>query len=362
MDKIVKYIEAIIPMQACTLRCSYCYLSLREHNFTGGLPHFSFDASFFRKVLSKDRLEGVARINFCGDGETLLVPNMVDYVRELLDEGHWVDIVTNGTVTKVMQQLASLKPEYRERLFFKISFHYLELKKRNLLETFFANIQTIQQAGISFTLLLTASDDYIPYAEEIKRICLDNVGALPHVSFARDDLNPSSFLLSNMSQAEYYQYWSGYDSALFEFQNRIFGVKRTEFCMAGRWSYVLNMQTGELRQCHGGAVIQNVYEHIDKPFKKFPVGNYCRTAHCICGPIWLTMGVIPDMQTPRYDTMRNRTTKSGDWLNPQQQKCMHQSLAENNHIPNCFERMMYNARMLASIYYPKMRRKIRRYL
>ena len=53
-----------------------------------------------RKALSKERLGGICLINFCGGGETLLPPEIVKYIRVLLEEGHYIMIVTNATVSK----------------------------------------------------------------------------------------------------------------------------------------------------------------------------------------------------------------------------------------------------------------------
>lgn len=363
MDKIVKYIDVAIRMSACTLRCSYCYLSQREHDFLGELPHFDFNAEFFRRALSKNRLGGVARINFCGDGETLLVPHFIEYVRELLDEGHWVDIVTNGTVTKVMQQLADLPSTYKNRLFLKISFHYIELKKRNLLETFFKNIQIVRSAGISFSLLLTGSDDYMPYIDDIKKICIERVGALPHISFARSEESHSKPLLSKMDIDDYYRYWQQFDSPLFDFQHKIFGEKRKEFCMAGEWTFFLDMNTGILRQCHASVMEQNIYENINEPIKLKAIGHFCRANYCVCGPIWLTLGAIPNMIAPTYAEVRDRNVTNGQsWLTKEQEECMSRKLAENNTYPTFIKKLNVDARMFTRIYIPKFKRKLHRLL
>ena len=359
MDKIIKYIDVMIPMQACTLRCSYCYLSQVNHSFSGGLPHFDFDAKFFRKALSKQRVKGVARINLCGDGETMLIPDLIDFVQELLNEGHWVDIVTNGTVTKTMNQLTLLPSDYKQRLFLKISLHYIELKKRNMLDSFFQNIDTIRKSGISFSLLLTGSDDYIPYIDEIKRVCIEHVGALPHVSFARNDDKPYAPLQSKYKQNEYHKLWSQFDSALLTFQNQIFGIKRKEFCMGGAWTYVLNMQTGELRNCHNSLVIQNIYENLTEPIKEEAIGHFCRARHCVCGPIWLTLGAIPEMETPLYSEIRNRICADGtEWLTAAQKEAMSIKLANGNNKPTMSYKLQADTHTFLKIYIPKIKRRI----
>ena len=51
-------------------------------------------------------------------------------------------------------------------MFFKFSYHYTQLKERNLLEGFFANIKKVKDAGCSFTLEQVPSDDTISCQDE----------------------------------------------------------------------------------------------------------------------------------------------------------------------------------------------------
>ena len=80
-------------------------------------------------------------LNFCAAGETLLSEELIPIIQELLDEGHYCMIVTNGTITPKFNQLAKFSVEQRKRLFIKFSYHYLELKRLNLLNVFFSNVK-----------------------------------------------------------------------------------------------------------------------------------------------------------------------------------------------------------------------------
>ena len=66
---------------------------------------------------------------------------MIDYIRVLLEEGDYVMVVTNASLSKRIEQLSALPAELQKRLFYKFSYHYMELKKRNLVEKFFANVK-----------------------------------------------------------------------------------------------------------------------------------------------------------------------------------------------------------------------------
>ena len=112
---------------------------------------------------------GVVHFNLCGGGETLLPPEIIAISREILAQGHYIAIITNGTATKRFKEICQFPEDYRERILFKFSFHYLELKKRKLLEKFFDNVNMMRQAGCSISVELTPSDIYIPYIQGDKR-------------------------------------------------------------------------------------------------------------------------------------------------------------------------------------------------
>lgn len=186
MDKIKRYIDCYIPTETCNLRCHYCYIA-QQRKFNTKLARFSQSPEIIRQALSKKRLGGVCLLNMCAGGETLLSEEVLPIVKQLLLEGHYVMIVTNGTVTKRFEEVAQWPKELLSHLFFKFSFHYLEMKRLNMMERYFANIQMIKAAGVSFTVEITPADELVPYIDEIKEISEKNLGALPHITIARDD-------------------------------------------------------------------------------------------------------------------------------------------------------------------------------
>ena len=68
-------------------------------------------------------------------------------------------IVSNMTITKQIDKLLERPLEQRQRLFFKGSYHYMELKEKGLLETFAENMNKIWAAGCSGTIELVPSDE-----------------------------------------------------------------------------------------------------------------------------------------------------------------------------------------------------------
>lgn len=329
-DKIKKFIDCIVPVTTCNLRCHYCYITLC-HEFDKKLPKFEYNAEHIGKSLSKERLGGVCCINFCGGGETLLPSEMTGIIEEVLKQGHYVMVVTNGTVTKRFEEIVQFDKELLKRLFFKFSFQYLELKRTNQLNKFFDNIRMIDEAGCSFSLEITPNDEIIPCIEEIKNIAIENVGAIPHVSVARDTTQKRLPILTKMNREEYRNVWGQFKSKMFEFKLAMFNKKRREFCYAGSWSYFLDLGTGDLKQCYAGKVVQNIYEDISAPIVEKPIGWCCPEPHCYNAHAWLTFGDIPELEAPTYLDMRNRETQNNIvWCKEPVKSFFMQKLKDNN--------------------------------
>ena len=127
-------------------------------------------------------------------------------------------IVTNGTLSRRFDEFMSFDPRLLKRLFFKFSFHYLELKRLNLMDIFFENIKKMKDAGASFTVEITPSDELIPQIEEVKKICMEKLGALCHVTIARDDRTKGIDVLTQLNPADYKAVWSQFQSELFAFK------------------------------------------------------------------------------------------------------------------------------------------------
>ncbi len=329
--KIKRFIDCYVPVTTCTLRCHYCYVTVHR-KFEGPLPTFKYTPEQVGKALSAERMGGVCLINLCAGGETLLTPAIVDYIRVFLEEGHYVMVVTNATVTKRLQEIATFPSHLLSHLFFKFSYHYLELKQRGLLESFFSNVRMMRDAGCSFTLEVTPSDELIPYIDDVKSQAIEHVGAVPHVTVARDEKNPEVLpILTSLPLDEYKKVWGTFDSALFAYKASIFGVKRHEFCYAGDWSVYLNLATGEMSQCYTSAFHQNIFEHPEKPIRFLPVGKHCREHHCYNGHAFLTFGDIPELNAPNYLAMRDRTCQDGShWVKPEVAALFSSKLNESN--------------------------------
>ena len=342
MSKIKRYIECYIPTETCNLRCHYCYIT-QKRKFNSNVAKFVYDTKYIRKALSLERLGGICLLNICAGGETLISSEIIAVVKELLEEGHYVMIVTNGTLTKRFEEIALLPQRLIKHLIFKFSFHYLELKRLNLIDTFFENVNLMKNSGASITVEITPSDELEPYIDEIKKISISKLGALPHITIARLDKDNIP-ILTKHTKEDYIKIWQEFDSSLFEFKMSVFGHKQKGFCYAGDWSIYLNLVTGDVSQCYSTMKIDNIYENLDRPINFFACGCNCLQPHCYNAHSFLTLGDIPELITPTYASLRNRVCVDGtEWLNEEVKEIMSSKLNELNQEYGVYKKIMVNS-------------------
>ena len=183
----------------------------------------------------------------CAGGETLLYPYMIEIIETMLFCGHYVSIITNGSISERFLALSNFPTEYRERLFIKFSFHWTELKRLNLFDVFWSNVHLMRNSGVSFSIDLAAYDGLIQDENEIKKMCMNEVGAFPHVTALRDELTSGYKLMTNHPIDEYEKIWQSYQSDLFNIRFDVIKNKSKGFCYAGAWSYTINLGSGEIR-------------------------------------------------------------------------------------------------------------------
>ena len=332
MDKIKRFVTCLIPVHACNFRCQYCYLShhVDKDVYGGGIRPFGALPKDIVSYFSIKRMGGPCYFNLCAPGETMMHPKLIEFVSELTKEGHYADIITNGTLTKKFDELiASLDGTQRKHLFIKFSFHYLELQKKNKMESFLEDVDKIRKSGISYSIEITPHDELVPYIDEIKIFSLEHFGALPHITVARNEGTKEIALLTKYSRDQYKEIWSTFDSALFDFKFSIFNVKRKEFCYAGLWSLAVDIETGIYRQCYGGDELGN-FKDKDASIKFRPIGK-CRQPHCFNGHAFLGTGDIPELATPTYTDERDRVTSDGaHWFSKEERDFFSTKLVDSN--------------------------------
>lgn len=331
MDKIKRAILFHIPMSICNLRCGYCYLAQRDEYYQGEQIEYRYSPEHVAKACSVERMGGKCYINLCAEGETLLAKDIDKYIYALANEGHYVEIVTNLTVTKILNKILEFPQNILDHITFKCSFHYLQLKKRGLLDTFAKNVQAIWEHNCSANIEITPDDELIPYIDEVKEFSMKEFGALPHLSIARDDRAGHGYL-TRLPIDEYDKIWTQFNSDFWFFKKTIFNKKRDEFCYAGRWSLYVNLATGTATQCYCSRYSQNIFENIEKPIE-FIAAARCGDTHCYNGHALLTLGCIPGFTDVRYGDIRNRVRSDGtQWIAPEMLSFLNSKLEESNDL------------------------------
>lgn len=327
MEKIKRFVECLIPVTACNLRCEYCYI-IQEGRRSNNMPKMRYSAEQIGKALSVKRMGGVCYFSICGAGETLLPKETVEIVYALLKEGHFVNITTNGTITKRFNEITEFPQEYLERLHFAFSLHYLELKQRDLLDCFINNVKKMREMGCSYLIQMNLYDGYIPYMQEIEQFCLNHFGAKPQVAATRDESCNTFKLYTHHSTSEYKTIGMQMDSPLFEFTMKNFMVRRKEYCYAGDWSFILDLDTGIMRRCYNKPFGVDIFADPQKPISFEAVGRKCGCEFCVNSSHFLSLGVIPELNTPTYASLRNRN--EANWYSKQMNEFLSGKLADSN--------------------------------
>lgn len=329
MNKIKRFVECLLPITACNLKCSYCYV-IQRNNRKNKMADMKYTPEQISLATTKDRWGGCCYFSICGAGETTLQKNIDEIVYSILKNGHYVNITTNGTVTKQIEKILSTCKAYVSHLNFCFSFHYIELIEKNLVDVFFKNFKLIKESGASIMVQFNMCDDYLPYLDEIKEICIRETGAPPQIAATREEEKglEKIKLLTKYSESEYYAFGKEFESPLFDYTMKNFNVKRKEFCYAGDWAMNLNLATGVMRRCYCSYIRQDIFKNPNKKIKFFAIGHACGSPFCMNSSHFMSLGVIPELQTPTYAELRNR--EEAKWYSDEMKAFLSSKLAESN--------------------------------
>ena len=351
---IKRFFECLIPVTVCNLKCSYCYVIQRDYR-NMKLADFKYTPEQIGKCLTKERLGGTCFFSICGAGETLAQPETLKITKEILKNGHIVNITTNGTLKNRFQELRNFTLEERERLHFSFSLHYLELKRLNLLETFFENVLAVKKENCSFMVQINLCDEYLPYLDEIRLICKHKIGAWPQVAATRKEgsnLTKIEFL-TKLSDDEYIIRGKEFNSPLFDYTIENFNVKRNEFCYAGQRSGTLNLAEGTLYKCYADPKPQRIFDDSNKPIVFEPIGTNCGCAFCLNSSHFMSQGVIENGDKRTYCSLRDRP--EAGWFNATMRYALSQKLWDTNPTLNLSEQEKYNKKQRQVVLYYKIR-------
>lgn len=322
-----RFLECLVPVTVCNLKCDYCYVIQKNYRDME-MPDFKYSVEHIAKGLSQERLGGVCYISICGAGETLIPKEVPAVVKAILEEGHWVNVTTNGTQTARFKEIVTWDQKLLGRLHFAFSFHYLELLRLGQLDVFFDNVRRIREAGCSFLVQINLYDGYMPHWDTIKQICEERIGACPQVAVTRNERTPEIRFLTNGSAENYMATGRRFHSPLWEFTLKNFRIRRREFCYAGDWSATLNLCTGEMSGCYGQGIRQNIFEDLSRPIRFSAIGRGCCAPYCFNSSHFLSLGCIPSLATPTYAELRNR--EYAEWYTPEMKQFLSAKLGNEN--------------------------------
>lgn len=352
--RIKRFFECLIPVTVCNLKCSYCYVIQRNYR-NMRMADLKYTPEHIGKCLTQERLGGRCFFSICGAGETLAQPETLRITKELLQNGHIVNITTNGTLKNRFQEIKYFTQEERERLHFSFSFHYLELKRLNLLEIFFENVLFVKEMGCSMIVQMNLCDEYIPYLDDIKSICKTKIGAWPQVAATRKEntcLTKIEFL-TEMSDEEYIARGKEFQSPLFDYTVENFNVKRREFCYAGQRSGTLNLADGTLYKCYADPRPQKIFDDPNKEIIFEPIGTNCGSAFCMNSSHFMSQGVIDNNDKRSYCDLRDRP--EAGWFNETIKYALTRKLWDTNPSLKLLEQEKYNWKQRKVVLYYKVR-------
>lgn len=216
---------------------------------------------------------------------------------------HVVTVVTNGTLSKQVDKLIDIEESAVRNLIFKASLHYLELKKKSMLKIYFENIRKVIQKGGSAYPSLVIANEYLPYLEEISEICMEELGNTPHctpcmVCGNQYDIQHTLAVYPEITESLYQRVNNLFDSNVFKESVRFLNIDVQEhYCYAGKWSWIVDMGTGQVSKCHYVAAGKNFFEDIEKKFESNnPVACSCGISSCALQYNFFSLGIIPDVQ------------------------------------------------------------------
>lgn len=164
----------------------------------------------------------------------------------------------------------------------------------------------------------------------MNKICVEKVGAKPQIAATRKESNniKTIELLTKYREDEYVKLGQDFDSPLFDFTMKNFNVKRKEFCYAGDWTAILDLSTGIMRRCYSSYIYQYIFRNPNEKIRFLAMGNSCGSPFCMNSSHFMSLGVIPEIDTLSYAELRNR--KEGKWYNEEMNEFLSGKLADSN--------------------------------
>ena len=147
-----------IQDEVCNLKCEYCRFS---HSIKEVPP-----ADVKPLLEALDKTGKIFHVSICGNGETFLVPNIIEVLQELTRR-HYVSLVTNLTPKKIREFCEKIDP--KKVLDITASLHIKELERTGLMDTFIENYLLCEKKGFNIRAQEVAHPSLLGEVEKYKR-------------------------------------------------------------------------------------------------------------------------------------------------------------------------------------------------
>jgi MoaA/NifB/PqqE/SkfB family radical SAM enzyme len=151
-------IQWAIQDDVCNLRCEYC----RFDHLVKAVP--AGDAKCLIETMDKTGL--IFNVAVCGNGETFLVPNIIE-ILQALTKKHYVSLVSNLSLRKVGEFCEKIDP--KKVIDITASLHIKELERTGLTDLFIENYLLCEKKGFKIRAQEVAHPNLLGEVDKYKR-------------------------------------------------------------------------------------------------------------------------------------------------------------------------------------------------
>ena len=299
-SKIVKTITACVPGTACNFKCKYCYIGNCCDEDHRTPTKFLYSVEHMIKAFSPERLGGIADIIVIGNGETLLPPEVVPFIKGLLKQGHVVELATNLTLNDRVDELLNMSKENLSRLVMRPSFHYNELKRLNKIDDFFNNLNKFREAGSACIPFMVICNEYMPVLDEIKSLFQNKFGAMPQCTPTltyekKSDINRFGKVQTDpiITQELKNLIKEKFNSSIFDLCCDYLNVDPKQvFCYAGKYSFTVTLDNGNVQKCHCAPPEFSMFKDLNRSLDMEAIGSNCCINTCAMQYQFIAQGLL----------------------------------------------------------------------
>lgn len=212
----------------CNLDCDYCF---GHYNNVPSINKIDVD----RLIKTLENSGRTFRISFTG-GEPFLIPNIIEAMQAITKQ-HYISFNSNLISTRMKEFVDVINPE--RVVVAHASFHFEELKNRDLLDRFFENYHLLKEKGFPVHAEAVAYPAIKDSVEKIKKVLYDQNVELTFSPY-----------FGEYEKLTYPQSYSSEELDIFELtdESRIVNEQKGATCNAGFNAFVA-FHNGQVKPC-----------------------------------------------------------------------------------------------------------------